>query len=165
MGAVSLRAVTPDTRPVLENLWQLYRHDLSELRDSAPGPDGRFPTRSLDPFLGADADRRAYLFARDGSTIGFGLVSRLTAPPHLVSEFFVLRSVRRQGVGRAAAEALLALHPGTWEIPFQEANAGAARFWRSLAEDVARDGVREERRPVPGKPHIPDDVWLTITVG
>jgi predicted acetyltransferase len=165
VDAVSLRAVTPDTRPVLAHLWQLYRHDLSEFRDSTPGPDGRFHTRSLEPFLADDADRTAYLFVRDGSPVGFGLVSRLTAPPHLVSEFFVLRGARRQGIGRAAAEALLALHPGTWEIPFQEANAGAARFWRSLVEDVALDGVHEERRPVPGKPHIPQDVWLTITVG
>jgi predicted acetyltransferase len=165
VGAVALRALTPETRPVLERLWQLYQHDLSEFRDMVPGPDGRFHTRSLDPFLAGDTDRRTYLFVPDGNPIGFGLVSRLTAPPHLVSEFFVLRGVRRQGLGREAAEALFALHPGTWEIPFQEANARAARFWRALAEAVARDGVHEERRPVPGKPHIAPDIWLTITVG
>jgi predicted acetyltransferase len=83
----------------------------------------------------------------------------------LMFEFFVVRAVRARGVGRAAAEALFALHPGAWEIPFQEENATAARFWRGVAAGAARDGVREERRPVPGKPHIPDDVWLAVTVG
>lgn len=161
---VSLRAVTPETRPVLLQLWQLFRHDLSEFRGMVPEQDGRFHTRALERFLVDDPDLRAYLFERDRGPLGFALVSGLTTQPQLVSEFFVLRGARRQGVGRRAAEALFARHPGTWEIPFQEANAGAARFWRALAGDVARDGVREERRPVPGKPHVPHDVWLTITV-
>ena len=80
-------------------------------------------------------------------------------------EFFVVRAMRGQGVGRAAAEALFALHPGIWEIPFQEENPAAARFWRGVAAHAARHGVREERRPVPGKPEVPHDVWLTVAVG
>ena len=80
-------------------------------------------------------------------------------------EFFVVRAARGHGVGRAAADALFALYPGAWEIPFQEENAVAARFWRRVAAETAGEGVREERRPVPGKPHIPPDVWLSLTVG
>jgi hypothetical protein len=41
----------------------------------------------------------------------------------------------------------------------------AARFWRRVAADAGGDDAREERRPVPGKPEIPPDVWITITVG
>jgi predicted acetyltransferase len=162
---VTLRPVTAEMRPVLERLWQLYRHDLSEFRGSLPDRDGVFHTRPLVPFLTDDADRRAYLFERDGGPVGFGLVGRITNGPVLMYEFFVVRALRGQGVGRAAAKALFALHPGTWEIPFQEENATAARFWRGVASRSARDGVREDRRPVPGKPHIPDDVWLTVSVG
>lgn len=161
---VSLRALTPETRPVLERLWQLYRHDLSEFRGSLPDADGTFHRRSLLPFLAEDPDTSAYLFVADEGPVGFGLVSRTTTEPHLMSEFFVVRSVRGRGVAREAANGLLALHPGAWEIPFQEDNVAAARFWRRLAADLAGDGVREDRRPVPGKPRIPPDVWLTLTV-
>jgi predicted acetyltransferase len=157
--------VTSETRSVLEQLWQLYRHDLSEFRGSLPGHDGRFHTRTLDPFLRDDPDLGAYLFERDGTPVGFALVGRVTTQPRLMSEFFVVRAARGQGVGRAAADALFALHPGTWEIPFQEENAAAAWFWRGVAARAARDGVREERRGVPGKPHISPDVWLTVAVG
>ena len=160
---VSLRVLTPETRPVLERLWQLYRHDLSQFRGSIPDADGTFHTRSLGPFLSDDPDRGAHLFHAAGGLVGFGLVSRVTAEPHLMSEFFVVRSVRGQGVGQAAARELLARYPGAWEIPFQAENGAAARFWRRLATAVA-DDVREDRRPVPGKPHIPPDVWLTLTV-
>ncbi len=162
---LTLRPVTAETRSVLERLWQLYRHDLSEFRGSLPDRNGLFHTRPLAPFLADDPDRRAYVFERDGGPVGFGLVGRMTTGPRLMFEFFVVRAVRGQGVGAAAAEALFALHPGDWEIPFQEENATAARFWRGVTARAARDGVREERRPVPGKPHIPDDVWLKITVG
>ncbi len=161
----TLCPVTAETRSVLERLWQLYRHDLSEFRGSLPDRNGLFHTRPLAPFLADDPDRRAYVFERDGGPVGFGLVGRVTTGPMLMFEFFVVRAVRGQGVGGAAAEALFALHPGDWEIPFQEDNATAARFWRGVTARAARDGVREERRPVPGKPHIPDDVWLKITVG
>ena len=157
--------MTDETRPVLVRLWQLYRHDLSESRGSLPDRDGLFRTRPLAPFLADDPDRRAYIFERDDGPVGFGLVGRATTGPMLMFEFFVVRVVRGQGVGGAAAQALFALHPGVWEIPFQEENATAARSWRDVAARAAQDGVREERRPVPGKPHIPDDVWLTVTVG
>ena len=160
---ISLSAVTVATRPVLERLWQLYRHDLSELRGSLPGPDGTFHTRALAPFLSDDPDRSAHLFHAAEGLVGFGLVSRVTKEPHLMSAFFVVRSARGRGVGLAAATQLLARYPGTWEIPFQEENGAAARFWRRLAPAVA-DDAREDRRPVPGKPHVPPDVWLTVTV-
>ena len=65
---------------------------------------------------------------------------------------------------RNAVDALFALYPGPWQIPFQEENVAAARFWRRVAAEVAVDGVDEKRRPVPGKPHIPPDVWLTFVV-
>jgi predicted acetyltransferase len=163
-ATVELRPLTAETRPVVEQLWQLYRHDLSEFRDSHPDEHGRFHERTLAPYLEPDDDRAAYLLYRDERPVGFAFVSRLVSGPILMSEFFVVRSVRRQGIAAAAVDRLFALHPGTWEIAFQERNAGAARFWRQTAERAARDGVREELRPVPGKPHIPHDVWLTVTV-
>ena len=162
-ATVSLAPVTGITRPVVERLWQLYRHDLSEFRGSLPDMAGAFHTRPLDPFLEGDDDRPAHLFLRDGP-VGFALVSRATSAPRLMSEFFVVRAARRQGVGRAAVDALFALYPGRWQIPFQEENVAAARFWRRVAAEVAVEGVDEQRRPVPGKPHIPADVWLTFAV-
>ena len=163
-ATLSLAPVTEITRPVVERLWQLYRHDLSEFRGSLPDAAGAFHTRTLTPFLEGNADRRAHLFLRDGP-VGFALVARATSGPRVMSEFFVVRAARRQGLGRAAVDALFALYPGAWEIPFQEENAAAARFWRRVAAEVAADGVHEERRPVPGKPYIPPDVWLTLAVG
>jgi predicted acetyltransferase len=170
----AMRPVTAETRPVVERLWQLYRHDLSEFRGahgpsgfrgSLPDEDGTFHLRTLLPFFEEAPDRAAYVFYSGHNPVGFAFVSRLTSEVRLMSEFFVVRGLRGHGVGRAAVDELFARHPGEWEIPFQENNVAAARFWRRVALSVAGDRVREDRRPVPGKPQIPPDVWITIDVG
>ena len=74
--------------------------------------------------------------------------------------FFVVRAARRSGLGRALALETIAHHPGPWEIAFQDENPPAARFWRGLADAAFPGGWREERRPVPGKPDLPPDVWI-----
>jgi predicted acetyltransferase len=168
-----LRELTPETRPVVERLWQLYRHDLSEFRGThgpsgfrgvLPDEEGTFKLRGLVPFLEADPDRWGYLFSSGSSPVGFALIAGLSSDKRLMSEFFVVRGARRQGLGRAAVRELFSLHPGEWEIPFQESNDGAARFWRGVAVAAAGDSWREERRPVPGKPSVPPDVWLKLNV-
>jgi predicted acetyltransferase len=169
---VALRRLTAETRPVAERLWQLYRHDLSEFRGthgpegfvgSLPDADGTFHRRTLVPFFEDDPDRAAYLFYRGESPVGFAFVNHLTTEARLMNEFFVVRGLRGSGIARAAVDEVFALHPGAWEIPFQERNVAAAKFWRRLAADVG-DNTREELRAVPGKPEIPHDVWLILTV-
>lgn len=148
---------------MLERLWQLYLHDLSEFRDSHPNEDGLFKRDKLEPFLVEDPGRAAYLFRREERPLGFALVSGLRDEAHWLDQFFVIRSQRGSGVGREAATAVLRRHPGRWRIGFQNENPTAARFWRRLAAEIGSD-VREELQPVPGKPHIPDDVILSLTV-
>lgn len=123
-----------------------------------------FRTDSLLEFFADDPDRAAYLLQSDVSSVGFALISGLSSERRLMSELFVVRGARRQGIARAAVHELFALHPGEWEIPFQESNLSAARFWRGVAAGIAGDAVQEERRAVPDRPHVPPDVWITISV-
>jgi predicted acetyltransferase len=145
-------------------LWQLYRHDLSEFRGSLPDAAGEYAPGRLPDYLHAHPDRRAYLVRSGHAPAGFALVRGLADGPRHMTEFFVVRALRRHGVGREVATRLLRSHPGSWEIAFQEENPAAARFWRRVAAEVARSPVREERRPVPGKPQLPPDTWLLLTV-
>ncbi|GAB3949258.1 GNAT family N-acetyltransferase [Micromonospora vulcania] len=159
---VVLRTVLPDDVPVVERLWQLYRHDLSEFRGTMPDETGVFTPGRLPTYLD-NPDSSGYLICQDTRPVGFAFVSGLEVQPLRIAEFFVVRSVRRSGVGRLAAQQLFANHTGRWEVAFQEENPGAARFWRQLAAEVCPAGHREERRAVPGKPHIPPDSWLLLT--
>ena len=159
--APTLRLFAESDRPVVERVWQLYRHDLSESRDSLPNADGLFKPGHLPTFFG-DPDRCGYLILRDDLPVGFALVQGLGFEPRMIADFFVIRAVRREGIGHAVAAELLRRYPGAWEIGFQEENRGAPEFWRRVVTDVVGETWREELRPVPGKPHIPDDHVLVF---
>jgi predicted acetyltransferase/ADP-ribose pyrophosphatase YjhB (NUDIX family) len=150
----------PDDWPVIEHLWQLYQHDLSEFRHGSPGPDGLFQARRLPAYRDRD-DRIAYLARLGDVPCGFALVRLgMRLDRRTMGEFFVTRSARGQATATAFAGAVLARHPGTWVVPFQNENPRAAAFWRRLAGDLLED-VSETTAPVPGKSHLPDDVWLS----
>jgi predicted acetyltransferase len=175
MANASLSHIRPNHRFVVERLWQLYRHDLSEFRGSMPDHEGRYRAGHLPAHL-HNPGSVGYLIHTtahhphvdappDPALAGFVFVTGLAAEARMIAEFFVVRAVRRHGVGHAAAVDVLNRHPGAWEIVFQEENPAAARFWRRVAADCATGPVREERRPVPDKPQIPPETWLFLTTG
>jgi len=88
----------------------------------------------------------------------------MTAPANgggtSISDFFIVRAVRRRGVGREAVRQVIAMTPGHWRIGFQSYNPGAQRFWRQVASDAAGDqwAMRDDP-PVAGRP---PDTWITF---
>jgi len=130
---VRITQASPSERPILENLLQLYMHDFSEVFGNAPDPDGRFRYERLPSYF-ADPDRTPFLLRADDRLAGFALVSRGSLVSGArevrdVTEFFVVRGLRRHGIGRAAASALFRCFPGRWEVRALERNLGAADFW------------------------------------
>ncbi|MBL0887847.1 GNAT family N-acetyltransferase [Myceligenerans sp. I2] len=95
--------------------------------------------------------------------VGFALVRGLGGPTRVLNSFFVVAGARRAGVGRRFAAEVIACFPGPWEIAFQDANAPAVAFWRAVATDAAGQAWTEEHRPVPGRPDVPPDTWISFT--
>lgn len=167
---VDIRPATPADRPTVERLWLMFRHDLSEFDTAAepqlPSPDGTFRSERVDSaFGGGGEDWAPYLFLRGDRPVGFAFVRGLSGPTRVLNSFFVVRGVRRAGVGIRAVAEVVARHPGHWEIAFQDANAGAVRFWRRVAEELAPGEWGEERRPVPKRADLPPDVWISFRYG
>jgi predicted acetyltransferase len=146
---------------VLERLWLMYRHDLSEFSGTLPNPDGTFRDERLRLALD-DPGWATHLTHVGDRPAGFAFVRGLDGPTRVLNSFFVVRGARGSGVGTRLAKDVLAAHPGPWEIAFQEANPTAARFWRRVAGEVAGDAWHEEKRAVPNRPDLPDDVWIVI---
>ncbi|MEU6767574.1 GNAT family N-acetyltransferase [Streptomyces sp. NPDC046853] len=149
---------------MVEQLAQLYRHDLSEFLGYLPEADGTFAFRTL-PLFFDEPEREVLLIEYGSAPAGFVLTRPLPDGATSIGAFFVVRALRRRGVGQQAALRLLRCRPGRWAIAFQEANAGAARFWRGVATAAVGSAWREETRPVvtADGSTVPDDHWILLT--
>ncbi|MFF9730954.1 GNAT family N-acetyltransferase [Streptomyces albidoflavus] len=162
MPDISLRLAELADKPTAERLWLMFRHDMSEAEGDLPGPDGSFPDAWLHLAF-SEPDRAPYLLTVGDRPVGFAFVRGLLGPTRVMNSFFVVRGARRAGAGTHAAQGVVARHPGPWEIAFQDANAGAVRFWRRVATKIAGDAWTEERRPVPNRPDLAPDVWISFS--
>ena len=164
MPSICVHRASAADRPVVERLWLMFRHDMSEFGGQLPNPDGTFRAERLIAAF-EDRDWAGYVFAGpQDRPVGFAIVRGLAGPVRVLSSFFVVRSMRRTGAGLQAAGAIVTDHPGLWEVAFQDANAAAVRFWRRVATEFAGSDWTEERRTVPGRPDLPPDVWISFMV-
>ena len=142
---VVLEPVARDQAFVLANLFELYVHDFSEQVPIDLKPNGRFDL-PVDERWWSSGDHFPFFIRADGKLCGFALArrgSRVTAAADVldVAEFFVVRGSRGQGVGKAAARALLTALPGAWEIRVRQTNVAAASFWRKVAASLVGEAV------------------------
>jgi len=153
---VHLEHAASSARPLLENMLELYVHDLSEVFPCVLGDDGRFGYPRLGSYF-IDTDRRFPFLIRDEAGIaGFALVtvgSPASDDPETrdIAEFFVLRGKRRTGVGAAAARMVWKTFPGSWTVRVSEGNRGALPFWSELVREYTGGVFTETDRPA--EPH------------
>jgi predicted acetyltransferase len=157
-----VRPATAGDHEALTHLWLLFRHDLSAFTGALPDSRGRFRDERLRAALAGEPGWAAHVLRLGDAPAGFALVRGLDAEARVLSAFFVVAGARRRGVGLAGAIAVLRAHPGPWEVAFQDANAPAVAFWRRVATTAAGTAWTEERRPVPGRPDLPPDVWIRL---
>ncbi|MER6181613.1 GNAT family N-acetyltransferase [Streptomyces sp. NPDC001652] len=159
---LTVRPATPADRPTVERLWLLFRHDLSEFGGQLPNPDGTFRSERLEAAFSGSGDWAPYLFSLGAHPVGFAFVRALTQPTRVLNSFFVVRGVRRGGIGMRAVREVVARHPGAWTVAFQDGNPGAVRFWRRVGDALDPGEWEEERRPVPNRPGLAPDVWISF---
>jgi len=154
--SVSLERATRRDHALLENLLELYIHDLSEMFQVELGPDGRFGYPRLSSYWSEPDRRFAYLIRAGAAVAGFAFAqigsTLSTDPTDLdVAEFFVLRNQRRAGVGGKAACLLWDLLPGRWIVRVSEGNRAGLAFWPQTVSAYTHGQFSETSAP--GTPH------------
>ena len=159
--AVSIDLASEADSALLENLLELYLHDLSEIFSVVQlGPQGRFGYPRLSSYWSEPQARFPFLIRKRGKVVGFALAQRgspLSDDPEVfdVAEFFVLRSERRSGVGARAAELLWDRLPGRWIVRVSAANRAGLPFWTRTIRNYAGDAARATQRGVePQRWHV-----------
>jgi len=149
LSGVSFRLAPSSERVLLENLAQLYSYDFSEVLEMHVDDIGRFGAIDLSSYW-VDEWKHPFLIRVDDKLAGFALISersKITGKSGVcdVTEFFVLRRFRQQGVGRAAAFAAFDRFGGAWEVRQREENPNATAFWRRTIDEYTRGDYQETR--------------------
>ena len=145
---VALVRASKNDESILKNLLHLYVHDFSEFLGIRPSEEGWFSYPALSLYW-SDTSRHAFLVRSGGGLVGFALVSQgsvVTSDPAVfdVDQFFVVRGVRRRGIGEAAAQELFRLFPGKWEVRVAGFNLAAQGFWLKVIEQFSGGQFKSE---------------------
>ncbi|PRY68303.1 putative acetyltransferase [Glaciihabitans tibetensis] len=158
--ALRLSIASESDRGVLEQLWTMFRHEMSAYSGALPDARGRFRQERLDNALG-DSSTIGYIVWLNEAPVGLCIVRDGSPPERIITSFFLVNAARRLGHGRAVIRAVTGQQPGRWAVAFQEANSGAGAFWRSVAAEMDPDWSSTRER-VPGRDDLPADVWINF---
>jgi len=150
---IDLKPARAADASILDNLMELYCHDLSPYFGLKIGSDGRYGYPYLPRYWTEPGLRFPFFVTVDDELAGFVLVTRgspaSAEPTDLdVAEFFVLKTFRRSGVGARAAHLLWARLPGHWIVRVAVQNESAVQFWRHAVRSYAQGAPTVERRAV-----------------
>lgn len=139
--------VEEEQREILAHLIELYEYDFSVYENSDVNSYGLYGYSYLD-YYWTEENRYPYFTKVNGKLAGFVMVCGFCyvakEPDTLcMSEFFVMKKYRRQGIGKKAAIEVLKKHPGKWELMVHPNNPVSHKFWKSVIAEVAVNEVRE----------------------
>jgi predicted acetyltransferase len=151
-----ISVATESDRAALEQLWTMFRHDMSAHSGVLPDERGRFRQERLNRALGDDT-WCAYILRFGAAPVGLCVIRGRGSSETVISSFFLVNAARRLGHGRSAI-------PGRWAVVFQETNPVAAAFWSAIASEADLHWTRT-REAVPDRPDLPADDWIRFEVG
>jgi predicted acetyltransferase len=144
---------------LLRRLYDAYLEELvsfgASYRRRADGrweyrpPGGDWGPDHLPYWLEEGPEHRVLLLREHRQVVGFAMVGLRPAAwmsPGMdacISEFYVVPTARRRGIGEAAARRIFERWRGRWEVSEVPANAPAIVFWRRTIERFTGGAFRE----------------------
>ncbi len=142
--SLRIQLTTEAEKPIIRNLMQAYEHDLSEFTGAVPDADGLFSVGNYFDVFWTEIERHPFLILYNDQPAGFALVREVEKNVFSMSEFFVVRSLRRTGLGKEAAITLFDRFEGTWHVAQDENNHAAQKFWRKIIAEYTGGDYSEQ---------------------
>ncbi|MFB5762444.1 GNAT family N-acetyltransferase [Paenibacillus medicaginis] len=159
---VTVELCSIEDKFIINNMYPLYLHDLSEVWERKTNRYGVFEeddTRTLaeqnrvfDIWWEHPGVLFPYIIRVDDLPAGFALVATPPYTPcprfidYYLNEFFLLRNYRGEGVGEKAVRQLIGKMPGHWELQTNPTarNERAIKFWRKTLKACTNGEYTEE---------------------
>ncbi|MCG2786483.1 MAG: GNAT family N-acetyltransferase [Anaerolineae bacterium] len=144
---MQLRTPSRSDRNLVRRLMELYQYDFSEFDEQDLDEHGCFGYGDLDYFW-FEPTHAVFPVTVDEKLAGFVLIDNevvVTGNERSVTEFFIMRKYRRQGVGKQVAIEVFRRLPAKWEVRVIEKNAPAQAFWRRVIAEYTQNTFQEKR--------------------
>lgn len=142
---VDLRAPDRSDRGLIRLMMELYLYDFSEYTGSDLNEHGQFGYGDLDYFW-FEPTHASFLVTVDEKLAGFVLVDNevvMENSERSITEFFIMRKYRRQGVGQQVATAVFDKFTARWEVRVITENVPAQKFWRHIIARYTHNNFEE----------------------
>ncbi|AZV62603.1 GNAT family N-acetyltransferase [Peribacillus frigoritolerans] len=139
---VSFNPVSKDEKHILQNLYSLYLHDLSEFTEGLDiSTDGSFEFDSFE-LIWKEEGLTPYFLKKDMKIAGFLLLER----PFLnkdydysINDIFILKKYRRKGTAITLLKELFKHKKGSYFVVQLANNIPAVIFWRRIFSELSID--------------------------
>ncbi len=134
---VTLHEATAGDLVIARNLSSYYVYDMAEYMGWPCKPDGRFGGCDDLESYWAEPGKHAFMLRASDELAGFVLILGRNAEPDVdfsVTDFFVLRKFRGQGVGQRIAHELFNRFRGRWKVEQFSQNKPAVAFWEKTID-------------------------------
>ena len=142
---IKLQTPSRSDRNLIRRMMELYLYDFSEYDESDLDEHGYFNYGDLDYFW-FEPTHAAFLVTVEGKLTGFVLTDnevKLDSSERSITEFFIMRKYRRQGIGKHIAYEIFTRLPAVWEIAVIERNKPAQEFWRKVISEYSHEVFQE----------------------
>ncbi|MBQ8087640.1 MAG: GNAT family N-acetyltransferase [Clostridia bacterium] len=134
---IKLKTVQSEDKELLWNIHQKYLYEMTKYYNDEMDEKGNYHYRFFDAYF-SEPERIALFIYNDETLVGFAMLNPYSyvgkQPDHVLAEFTIFPMYRKKHIGRAAAEYILEMFKGTWEIKYNNNNEGAAALWTKITE-------------------------------
>ena len=150
MSQTTIRIADGRDRKFMENIIEKYLYEMSPYTGERMDAVGRYAYPHLLSYFRKDGtDRKLYIIEADGRRVGFAMINKVSPfdthdgrqkpaghaePDWCMAEFTVFPRHRNQGIGREAAELVIAENSGRWELSYDLRNRHAVSLWSDICE-------------------------------
>ena len=147
---IELKKIEAKDKSILQNLFQLYMHDITASLPIDVNEHGLFEYNYIDYYFTKE-NRYAYLIYIEENIAGFVLIDdefmvldkENDKPCYDFSEMFILNAYKNKGYGEIIVKRIFNMLKGNWEIRPVPRSEGAKRFWLKAVKNYTNDNFTE----------------------
>lgn len=136
---IKINKVAKKNRKILENLMQLYLHDLSLYFPIDFNSNKGLYEYDLDPYFDKNY---AFFIKSNDDILGFVLIDDNGDNNYEISEIFVLNNYKCKNIGENAVSKVFNKFKGNWTIKAVPSSPKAESFWKKTISKYTKDNYK-----------------------